>query len=422
MSDRRVPDADHDAIAHRLVVALDVLPVPPGPSSLRAPAVRSVFDSKRAILFALLMLALVTTVASPQFQQAASELTRYIQRTLFGPGWVGYYFDNNASDASGQPVRQLRFVSSDASGAPMTPDIVGARAHHGLWSPDRERMTISNDSKIYVADRSGRVREVADVGAGREVWRTGWIRGDNIWGLVWSTPTGSGAAEYAAGTPWSFVTVNVNTGALDRRILERFPGQAFPIVSPDGRWLPVAGSAGACGLTTMLYDLVTYETVAVVDANGRPASAAVGFFSDGRMLSVYCDRPAARIELYVGAPGSRPTLVAVVPGDVVAPVVATDSGTDEILVVAGRPDAPQIAHVFDPAGRQLRTIRLPQLTTQGSIDRAGFSRDGQFLAFVMTESRGAPFVQFVSRAGVVDLATGQVTYLCNGGCDYLLLR
>jgi hypothetical protein len=62
------------------------------------------------------------------------------------------------------------------------------------------------------------------------------------------------------------------------------------------------------------------------------------------------------------------------------------------------------------------------LAAQGTIDVFGdLSHDGTWLGFVVSEPRRDPFAQFVSRAGVVDLATGQVTYLCDGGCFRLLL-
>jgi hypothetical protein len=112
----------------------------------------------------------------------------------------------------------------------------------------------------------------------------------------------------------------------------------------------------------------------------------------------------------------------VVPITVRYPIVTSDNGNDEILVLASGPDAPQSAYVFDPKGRLLRRVPLPQFAAQGTIQfAAGLSHDGKSLGFVISELHREPFADFASRAGVVDLTTGQVTYLCDRGCFWLLL-
>ena len=427
--------SEHDPIAHRLVTALEALPVPAAPLGLRAPSKPSLLREPRVVLAAGLLLVLVSVLASPQLQEAAAELTRYIERTLFGPGWMGYYLDDTATDSQGRAVSRLRFATSETPRAPaLIPDIIGEYplANHGQWSPDRQRITVTNANKLYVGDRSGHVRLISTVDPGFEIRKSGWLANDKAWGLVLATQSGSAAAENAAGTPWSFLTVDINTGVTERRILDDFPGRVIETVSPDGRWIPAYSGIGSCGQMdglgtprAALYNLVTHETVDVVDGNGRPASLSIGFLRDGRIVVAQCDRTAARMELYVGVPGSRPALIAVVSTTVLYPIAISDSGNDEILVLAQGPDEPQTASVFDPSGRLIRTVRVPRLSQFGTnsvIDQAGLSSDGKFMSFVITESQGAPFVQFVTRAGVLDLTTGQVTYLCDGGCHWLLLR
>lgn len=418
---------EHDHITHRLVAAIDALPVPEEPTGFGAIARPSFARDPRMLLAVALLLVLVTTVTSPQFQHAAADLRRYIERIVSGQGWVGYYIDGTGPSASGRPERRLFVASSDAKPGPATPDIVGEFANHGPWSPDRERITVSNGSTLYVGDRSGRLRPVADVGAGYTVYESGWIGNDKMWAIAFVIPTGTG--ENAAGAPPSFITVDLTTGALERRVLGNPGGGFLPgsPISPDGRWLALAvqpaGNDGACRTFAALYDLATRETVDVVDGTGLPASLPFGFLSDGRIVVAQCDRFAHTMELYVGAPGARPSLIAVVPITVRYPLVTSGNGNDEILVIASAPDAPQSAYVFDPAGRLLRRVPLPQFAAPGTIDFAGvLSHDGKSLGFTVSEPRRDPFPDFAPRAGVVDLMTGQVTYLCDRGCFWLLLR
>jgi len=407
-------------IADPLVMALDALPVPEEPTGLNASATPSLARDPRMLLAAALLLVLAATLTSPQFQHAAADLKRYIERIVFGPAWVGYYIERTGPSASGQPAFRLVFAS-DSQREPVTLDLVGDLPDHGQWSPDRQRITVSNDSQLYVGDRSGRVRAVADVGAGYMVLGSGWIGNDKVWAFGFPKTPGAASAGDAAPTPL-LVTVDLKTGALEWPALDNLRGGVVSI-SPDGRWLALPGGDGACFAFAALYDRVTGETVDVVDGSGRPASLSPGFLSDGRIVVAQCDRVAHTMELYVGAPGARPSLIAVVPITVRYPWVASRNGNDEILVIASGPETPQSAYVFDPTGRLLRRLPLPQFAAQGTVEFAGdLSNDGRSLGFVVVEPRREPFAQFVSRAGVVDLTTGQVTYLCDRGCFWLLLR
>jgi hypothetical protein len=417
---------EHDQITRRLVMALDALPVPDEPTGFGATARPSLVRDVRVLLAAALLLVLVATLTSPQFQQAAADLRRYIERIVFGPAWVGYYVDSVGTNASGRSVFRL-LVASDGSPGAATPVLTGDRPDHGQWSPDRQRITVSTDSQLYIGDRSGRLRSIADVGAGFMVVWSGWMGSDKVWAVAYPLFDSTAAPGSAAPAPPLFVTVDLKTGALERRALDNIGGAApAGTLSPDGRWLSLvvqpAGNDDACRQFGKLYDLATREIVDVLDGNGAPASLSSGFLSDGRIVVAQCDRFAHTMELYVGAPGARPSLIAVVPITVRYPLVATGNGNDEIFVIASGPDAPQSAYVFDATGRLLRRVPLPQFAAHGTTDVFGdLSHDGTWLGFVVSEPRRDPFAQFVARAGVVDLTTGQVTYLCDGGCFRLLL-
>jgi hypothetical protein len=402
---------EHDPIARRLVIALDALPVPEEPNVLSAMAKPSFLRDTRIFLAAALVLVLVATLTSPQFQQTAAELTRYIDRMIVGPGdWVGYYHDHTARDVDGRPAVRLLVASGTAQGVPTTPDTVGGLVHHGPWSPDREQFALSHGGKLYVGDEYGRLRPIADVGPGYVVVPLGWVGNDRLWATVSATP---GAASQS-----SLVTVDLKTGSLEYHRPDNLPG-GLGRISPEGRWVGVffgpPDGTPRCGFIRAVYDLVNGQAIDVVDANGQLASG-YGFLSDGRIVIGQCDRTAGTLELYVGAPGARPSLIAVVPISVPRPVVAWGDGSDEIHVIASAPEAPQSAYVFDPAGRLLRMTPLPKLALAGEI-WAGLSRDGRFMSF-----DGSALVGGAPRTGVIDLTTGHVTYLCDADCDYLYLR
>lgn len=403
---------EHDQITHRLVIALDALPVPEEPTGLRATASPSLARDLRMLLAAALLLVLVTTLASPQFRQAAAELTRYTQRPGSGMAWVGYYHDHTRNGPV--PVRLL-IASGGASGQPTTPEIVGNdNVYIGQWSPDRQQITMSNGNQLYVGDQLGRFRPIADVTAGYVIRPLGWIGNDNVLAVV-DAPTST----------HSLVNVDVRTGSFERRELDNLPRSPGAPMSPNGRWLtiyfgPPGAPADRCGWIGEVYDLVARQVVEVVDANSRSA-LAFGFLSDGRLVIGQCDVVARTLEIYVGVPGVRPSLIAVVPTTVSRPWVALGSDADEIFVIASGPESPQQAYVFDPSGRLLRRTPLPQLASKGPIG-AGLSSDGRFMSFDVTAFVHGPSGQDLPRSGVVDLTTGQVTYLCDGGCDYLYLR
>lgn len=390
---------DDDQITRRIVTALDALPVPNEPTGFTATTKSWFVSEQRMIVATALVLLLIATVTSPPFQRAAAELSRYTERIEFGrPRWVGYYLESTNMGAIDRTTR-LRFDSSDSQPHPSIVMVGDSTLSHGQWSPDGERITVSAGSQLYVGDRSGRIRPVADVG-GRLVAQSGWIGNDKMWALV-------------AGGP--FVTVDLKSGAVERLPLDGLRGDL--VVSPDGRWGAMNPNEGGCDTFATLFNFATRETLEVIDGRGRPASLSFGgFLRDGRILVQQCDHVAGTVELYVGAPGDRPDLIAAVPITLRKPSVAYNDSTDEILVIASSPDAPQDAYVFDPTGHLIRRPHLPQFAREGPGFFATLSRDGMSLGFVANEFSAGP------RAGVIDLTSGRVTYLCDAGCWYLLVR
>lgn len=405
---------EHDELAHRLVTALDALPVSPSPSGLAISSERPRLSDRRALALAAVLIVVAVAFASPQVRQAATELTRYLER-LFAPGWSGYYLELGA-DPTGQVVQRLLFVSSGSTNR-TTPDIVGPSADRGPWSPDRERTVIFNGGKIFVGDRRGNVRDVADLGAGRTVVRAGWVDNDRVFAVA-RVP--EGGAKLAI--------VTLSTGAIDVRTLaaQVSADDAVQFISPDGRWLPfrTRGQAG-CASPMVVYDLSADRVLPVLDASGQPAFLSQqAFLSDGRLVIGACDRAAGRLSVEVGAPGQQPAVIATLPlEEGVAPVITIDRAHDEILVInqTGTTSARTIP-VFDPEGRLLRTLSQPQLTVlgdRGVVVQTTISSDQRYLSFTLQEIRGSVSIL---KAAVVDLTNGNVTYLCNEGCARLQLR
>jgi hypothetical protein len=414
----------YDEITHRLVIALDALPVPEEPTGLSATARPPFVRTWRTLLVAVLVLAVVTTLASPQFQDAAASLIRSIERGVLGAPWVGYYHDHSPPTVNGLPALRVLIATGDEHGAPTTPEIAGEFANSWGWSPDRQQMLLNKGSQLYLGDANGRVRLIADVGVDSLAQPLGWVGNDKVWALL--VPVRPGGPPDSLSPERSVVTVDVRTGVIEH-VTDDLPSELFGPVSPDGRWLsvvrlpPLGGSGASCGNIAALYDLASRQTVDLADASGRPVSA-FGFLSDGRIVLGQCDRDARTLELHVGTPSGRPSLIAVVALTVRSPVVSLGNRNDEILVITSGPEEAQDAYVFDPSGRLLRREAVPKLALAGTIGGAGLSSDGRFMSFDVEALVRDPVVQYAWRAGVVDLKTGQVTYLCASKCDYLYLR
>lgn len=426
MSDRTTVDDRDDLIARRLVSALDALPVPAGPAHLRTNVARRPQDQRLLVFAAVVLMVLVAFSVEP-IRDAASQATHWIQRALFGPPWSAYY--NETDPASGLlHTQRLRLAAGDFPGIETRPTMLRMQIAAGPWSADGTLNAIVDfTTKIYVGDRLGNVREVVDLGTEDHVYTpAAWIGPRRLFTV----------SRRQSGAFWA-VTIDVDTGAVDRRRLETpivrrddplgDPFVGVPaFVSPDGRWLAFGLGPGGCGEPEALYEIATHRVVDVADPQGRPAYAA-GWLPDGRLVSAYCDRSAARVDVFVSAPGARPDRpIATLPLSASVPVFAFDHVSDHFLVYAETPTEERTATILDPTGRVIRSVRIPQLTAHGAFGELTalyglmtLSRDGKFLSFRILERPGD--VQ-TARVGVVELNTGQLTYACDVDCRRLVLR
>ena len=429
MSDRIVPTDRDDAIARRLVGALDALPVPAGPARLRTGSARRPQD-RTLLVFAAVALMVLAALSSEPVRDAAVGGTRWILRALFGPPWTGYYIEAGPSAGGGPRTQHLRFAAGEFPGTPTRPSMERQIIVIGPWSPDGELLTITDmGSKIYVGDRLGNVRQVADLGPGyTEQPRVVWVGPRSLFAMA-RTPDGK---------LWA-ATIDVRTGTVDLRRLETPivprddpPGISYAWASPDGRWLAVTLGAGGCGELTGIYEIATHRIVDVVDPQGRPAYAA-GWLSDGRLVSAFCDRSSARVDIFVSAPGVRPDQpIATLPLTANSPQFAFDYVSDRFLVFTESPTRDSVVRIFDSTGRVVRMASVPRLTQSGEFSPLGgwfagtLSRDGRFLSFRILEQGGAGLgntgATRFARSGVVNLVTGELTYGCDVGCFLTVLR
>jgi hypothetical protein len=361
------------------------------------------------MVFAAIALVLAAAYAAPSVREAVGEAGRVIQRILLGPPWVGYYIES-ARDPAGSPIQRVMFAAGSLPGTPTVPEVVSRNAAHGQWSPDGERAIVRSGSKIYLGDRSGRVRVIADVGVDLMLQRASWVGADVIVGV----------ADGADGRAW-IVRVRVATGEVSRRAIPvPLVGTVAPF-SPDGRWLPVATGTGPCGEATALYD-VANERIAGLSGAGS-STFALDWLRDGSLVRVACDPVARKLDIHVGAPETAlgpPT--ATVAWDPRGTFPVVDRGRDRILIFSPAGSDPTIVSALSPSGGITELARIPRFTTEDpstEIFFVGLSRDARYLSVRVFEARSG---QRVQRIGVIDLASGRATYGCDVDCVRLTLR
>lgn len=385
----------------------------------------AMFVGIAAVMFGALM----WTPGSRFVEDAANEIRLMIQ----GAEYVGYYVDLDARDANGVNAPRLMFAPGKLPGIAAVPNVAQqftAAMGHGGWSSDREHVFVVSAAKMYVGDRRGQLREVADLGAGLQFWRAGWVGTNEIMAVVAPTDWMSDARRW-------ITRVGMTTGAGVLRPLPesgarllRDPDirEGHVSVSPGGRWIRYGSSQiDGCPQRSSLYDLESDRSIDLVDARGRRLMA-IGWFSDGRLVTGFCD-PQGTIDVFVDAPDRVPSVpLATLPWRPLSVIPVVDPPRDRILFAPGGGSSRATLTAIEPNGGRTELGRIPAFTS--SVDERAFiwtlSRDGRYLSFV-TSGQAVPGVglQVLQRVGVVELATGQVTYACPPGprgCGNLTLR
>jgi hypothetical protein len=342
-----------------------------------------------------LVLAAAAVAAFPPVRDRIVETARSAADRVLPATWAAYYLEIDPADpaARSDPESadaQLMFASGSFPGTAAR--LLSAPIFTGTWSPNGERFVALSGSRVFMADRDGRATQLTEL---RDLRPTGppiWNGDDEL--LLSATRTGQ--------QHW-MVRLDSRTGTiLDQRDLPI--GMQPYAASPDGRWM-------------LALDLRTDSGVLVELASGRRIEPAqresfAAWMSDGRILAVQ--------ETDIGS-----SLVARRP----------EGGSSETLLeLDGRPLLPAVS-----AGRHIALVesqsrdgmgaRAVWLITTGQspvrvargLGRVYFpkpSRDGRFVGISEVEE-GTPLRL---RTGVIEVATGKVTYACDTGCAVLDVR
>jgi hypothetical protein len=374
----------------------------------------------------------ITVLGTDAIRESLVAQVDLIQRAIFGPPWTGYYITVGPSAGGGPRMNQLRFGLGGLPGIESRPPMERQNVLVGQWSADGELVAIDDfTTKIYVGDRLGHVRQVADVGP---VYVSVQPR------LTWVGPRALAAVVTRPSGRWGLATIDVTTGAvvihpLETPVVRRDDPRGYVLtwVSPNGRWIALTLEPGGCGEITALYEVATDRIVPVVDADGRPAYAA-GWLPDGRLVSASCG--AGRVDIFVTAPSVRPDRpIAILPLTANSPQFAFDNVSDRFLVFNEDPSKDGVVTIFDSAGRVVRSARVPALSPRAYFSPLGgwftmaLSRDAKFFSVrilevgprrdsdppllgLLFEERGTTLV---GHSAVVTLATGEFTFACEGG-------
>lgn len=400
-----------DLVTARLVTDLDLLPVPAGPGHLR-PQVTHDLARRPVIVLALLVLLLGVGLTVAPLRDAAADAARSLEQLLTAPAWTGYYIDLSATTDTGFAANRIVFTAGSFPGMTTKPDIVvpgERRADRGPWSPDGERIPLHAGTRLLVGDRLGRVRQLADFAPMFPV-RSGWI--------------GSSAILVALhdGIRGEFARVDLRIGTVTRRP-DPFPdlNLAYAPFSPDGQWVPFTMRLGGCFEENALAYMSTDRLVELKDGTGRPLTA-IGWLSDGRLISAWCDAALSRMHLLIGFPETGPSPLATIPWHSGQAAPFIDRPRDRVLFSTHVGNAPGVLSAIEPDGRIAEVVRIPSLTKDdafGGIDQLYLSRDGRYLAFRVRETVA---FQPTYRAGLIEVATGQVLYACPFQCHRLAVR
>lgn len=397
----------------------------PGPV---APVDRDVLVG--AVVGVLVLAGALTWPAGSRFvEDAANEL----RSTIRGAQYVGYYADLDARDDRGARRFRLMFAPGRLPGIPTAPNVsvpLGVSMGPGGWAADGEHLVVFSAERMYLADRGGRLREIADLGPDLHFLWADWLtpRNDEIVALV-------GSAQGSRDPRRWLTRVRIGAGAETPRALPR-PLSSVRGLSPSGRWLFMtrpAAAPGGCPERALLYDVEMDRLIEHADGLGR-SLMVIGWMRDGRLMAAACGSSEGTIELFLAEPGTVPAVpLATLPWTDASPVPVIDPTRDRVLAAPGGGAAPATLVAIDAGGRRTDLGRIPAFTT--SADETPLletlSRDGRFLSFGSMHtapapaSAGGPTV--TRRTGVIELATGQVTEACTSrgalmGCTKLVLR
>lgn len=433
---------DIDTLGVRMVAVIDSLPVPAGPGRLQ-PRVRRVGLVRLDPVSILVVLALLLGIfmATPVGRATVTEAGRLIERLIGHDPWPAYY-GALTIEADGTQVERLMFWDGTGPGRSVLVANPATGWRGGWWSEDRSAFAVSYGASIYVGDRFGDLREVANLrplGDSLGVLSLSWVGADRIVALARDGGAQLGVAPGGSDEDW-LITVDVRSGDVTRRplpegarsarqlgLLGRVdPGTVPPAqeVSPDGRW--VVAPDRPCR-SAAVYDLVADRRVDL--ANGRETHAIVlGWLRGSVLVWGLCDAEKGTLRLRAGAPEVAPTELGAIPltsvNESTLPVV--DPWHDRVLFSGKDGDDWVIyAIALDGLQTEVARVRVTLESELGAVHAMGISSDGRLLAFNRVDWANTGYgntLSPVGRSGVIDLRTGEITWACEKDCAYIRLR
>lgn len=335
----------------------------------------------------LAVVAIVALAAAfyPPTREALDTARRSVATFLGAGDWTGYYLEHYATVGPGEvSTPQLIFADGSFKGRGIS--LVDPPVFAGRWSPSGERFAFTSGRSLLLASKRGEVRSLGQLldltPAGPPLWVN-----ENELVLTMDRPGLPGR--------W-YVRVDASGLLLDQRSLPTH--LTMESVSADGRYALARYSLGL--------ELVDLSDGTI--SRATDGLAYVGWLGDGRVLLREIQSGLFRLEArVVGARLGQPLAEFRQPFDVSARGQwiailerGSRSGAKSSIWVTGPGSAPRLV--------------LGDVT---DLTDAQPTDDGRHVTFT-TGSADDP----AARTGLIDVASGKVSYVCDKGCAALRLR
>ena len=335
----------------------------------------------------IVVVAIVVGAAAfyPPTREALDSARRSVATFLGAGDWTGYYLGLDPTARPGEPsTTQLLFAEGSFRGRGVR--VMDPPVFAGRWSPSGELFSFTSGRTLLIASKRGDVRSLGQLldltPAGPPVWVN-----ENELVLTMDRPGLRGR--------W-YVRFDASGLLLDQRAL---PGHlTMDSVSADGRYAFARSSLGL--------ELIDLSDGTI--ARAADGLAYVGWLGDGRVLVRTIRAGLWQLEArLMGAGLGQPLAETRTPFE-----VSARGSWIAILENEGTGDTTTSISLLGP-GSGLRLVR----SDIAALTDAQPTADGRYIAFT-TRSADDPS----ARTGLIDVASGTVTYACDKGCAALRLR
>lgn len=340
------------------------------------------------IVTGLVVLVIVAGVAAfyPPARDAVAGARRSIATLLGAADWTGYYLELDPTARPGEiSSPQLLFAEGTFRGRGAR--VVDPPVFAGRWSPSGARFAFTSGRRLLLADKNGEIQSLGELldltPAGPPIWLS---ENELLLTMGRAQPLGR----------W-YVRISASGALLDQRSLPT--SLRIESASADGRYALARSSLGL-----ELVDLSDGGLTRAPDG-----TVYLGWLSDGRLLLRTINAGFWRLEARIVGAKLGETLADM--GG--APFEVSVRGAWIAILERDRaPVSPGTIWLVRPGSAAKRV-----LTDIVGLTDAQPSADGRYVGFT-TGTADDPR----ARTGVVDVASGVVTYACEEGCLALRLR